>query len=80
MTRTVFIIASALLLGACAGAPNRTTNAPQASAKAGCVTETGTRIEKRDGERCEAGRTYTREDLERSGGITTGEAIRRVQP
>lgn len=80
MTRTVCIIASALILGACAGEQTRTTSATQEPAKAGCVSETGTRIEKQKGQGCEAGRTYTREDLERSGAISTGEAIKRVQP
>lgn len=80
MTRTLCIFVLGLCLGACAGEKTRTSNAPQDSAKAGCVAETGTRIERDKGQRCDAGRTYTREDLERSGGATTGESIKRLLP
>ena len=66
----------ALALGACASQPTEVAE-ESADPKRGCVSETGTRIEKKD--ECNGpGRTYTREDLERSGGMTTGDAVRRM--
>jgi len=69
----------ALALGACASQPTEVAE-KSAEPKAGCVSETGTRIERKDGKdaKCEPGRTYSREDIEHSGGITTGEALRRM--
>jgi hypothetical protein len=68
-----------LALGACASQPTEVAEKSAAPRK-NCVTETGTRIEsdKDKKDPCVGpGRTYTREDLERSGGVTTSEALRR---
>jgi hypothetical protein len=70
----------ALALGACASQPTEVAQKSE-DAKAGCVRETGTHIERKEDKKedCVApGRTYTREDLERTGGITTNDALRRA--
>lgn len=70
----------ALALGACATHPTEVAQNSD-DAKARCVRETGTRIERKEGKKEDCvgpGRAYTREDLERTGGITTNEALRRA--
>jgi len=80
--------ASALLLAACASQPATTTNlAPTSVARAApapqryCLRDTGTRLQVPEG-KCVAagGRVITREELERSGGITLSRALNRVAP
>lgn len=67
----------ALALGACATQPAEVAE-KAAEPKRSCVSETGTRIERDKKDECIGpGRTYTREDLERTGGVTTSEALRR---
>lgn len=48
----------------------------------GCIRETGTRLHKRDKKGCTGapGRSYSREEIDRSGATDTGEAIRRLSP
>jgi outer membrane cobalamin receptor len=66
----------ALALGACATQP--TEVAEKSADEKSCVTETGTRIESAKKDCQGPGRTYTREDIERTGGISTSEALRRL--
>lgn len=70
----------ALALGACATQPTEVAE-KSADPKRGCVTDTGTRIEREEGKKDECvgpGRTYTREDIERTGSVTTSDALRRA--
>lgn len=71
----------ALALGACANQPTEVAE-QAADQKRNCLHETGTRIEREKGKQDEclggAGRSYTRDDLERSGGINTSESLRRL--
>jgi outer membrane cobalamin receptor len=67
----------AAFVAACASAPPAKI-AQEPEVKRNCVRETGTRIEKPDDGMCQPGRVYTREDLERSGGIGTGDALKRI--
>jgi hypothetical protein len=77
-TRLLTAGSLALALGACASQPTEVAEQSE-QPKAGCVRETGTRIEHDDKDKCDGpGRTYTREDLERSGGISTGDAVKRL--
>lgn len=46
--------------------------------QAHCVRRTGTRIVSQ--RLCLPGRAYTREDIRRSGALTVGEALRRLDP
>lgn len=48
-----------------------------------CLRETGTRIQRRDRkDRCvnANGRSYTREDLDRTGDVNLADALRRLDP
>jgi outer membrane cobalamin receptor len=77
MERHALVLIAAAFLAGCASAP--TEVAKEAEVDRACVRDTGTRIEQPEG-KCVAspGRVYTREDLERSGGIGTGEALKRI--
>jgi hypothetical protein len=72
------ILVLASLCAGCAGqvAPDKTDVADRY-----CVRETGTRMARPDGQ-CtpDPGRSYTREDLERTGESTLGGALSRVRP
>jgi hypothetical protein len=50
--------------------------------KAHCLTSTGTRIVRRDKNACmgDPGRTYTREDIARTGAIDIGDALMKLDP
>jgi hypothetical protein len=47
-----------------------------------CLRETGTRIRSKDKNRCNysAGRSYSREEIERTGSIDIGQALERLDP
>lgn len=49
---------------------------------AGCIRESGTLLRKRDKKGCTGapGQSYSREQIDRTGAIDTGEAIRRLSP
>ena len=52
-------------------------------ANTGCITQTGTRIKsKKDKKDCNGlpGRSYDRDDIDRSGATTVGEALERLDP
>lgn len=52
-------------------------------ADTGCITETGTRIKsKKDKKGCNGlpGRSYDKDDIDRSGATTVGEALERLDP
>jgi hypothetical protein len=67
-----------LALGACASQPTEVAEKAE-DPKRGCVRETGTRIESEKKDECNGpDRIYTREDIERTNSITTGEAVRRM--
>lgn len=54
-----------------------------AIAKSDCIKETGTRIKvAKDKKGCNglAGNSYDRDDIDRTGAITTGEALERLDP
>lgn len=76
MERHAFVLIAALLAGCASAPPAKVAQEPRVAPN--CVRDTGTRIERADDDRCQPGRVYTREDLERSGGITTGEALKRI--
>jgi hypothetical protein len=47
-----------------------------------CIRQTGSRINRQDRHGCNglAGSSYTREDLDRTGAMTTAEALERLDP
>lgn len=76
-TPLLFTALLAIALAGCASQPAGV--AEPESLKRYCLLETGTRIKVPDGECVAAGgRVLTREDLERSGAQTVGDAVRRL--
>ncbi len=51
-------------------------------ANSNCITNTGSRLKSKDKKGCngEPGRSYDKEDLDRTGAITVGEALERLDP
>ena len=45
-----------------------------------CIKDTGSRIKPKEGECRGPGRTYSREDLDRTGAFDTAEALRKLDP
>lgn len=66
-----------MALAACASTPPAQV-AEKPDVDRNCVRQTGSRIEKPEERLCQPGHVYTREDLERSGGISTGDALKRI--
>ncbi len=75
MKPVLILIASVLWLAACAGEPPKSAEAEEQSR---CVRETGSRIPNEG--RCEPGRSYSRDEIERTGQMSTGEALRTLDP
>jgi hypothetical protein len=75
------LVPAVLLTAACASQPAADKTASLKEPPSHCLRETGTRLEVPEG-KCVAGpgRVVTREQLERSGGITTGAALNRIAP
>ena len=81
-----------LLLGAClvlplaaCTTPSATRAPPKSAALApapapGCVGDTATRIPVKEGECAGFGRTYTQQDLQRTGQTDTAQALRYLDP
>lgn len=80
-TTRVLALAAVLLLPACASQPAADKTAALKEPSPHCLRSTGTRLEVPEG-KCASGhgRVVTREELERSGGITTSGALNRVSP
>jgi hypothetical protein len=60
-----------------------TPEAPSTAVRdTGCIRDTGTRLRKRDRNGCTGGpgQSYSREDLERTGGTDTSDVLRRLNP
>jgi len=45
-----------------------------------CIKDTGTRIKPKDGECVGPGRTYSREELDRTGSFNAAEALKKLDP
>lgn len=76
--RTLLALLALATLAACAGPGARTS--PPADTLAGtpyCLSETGTRIRS---EHCTPGRSYSREELQRTGSFSAGDALTRLSP
>ena len=50
------------------------------AAKDYCIKETGTRIKQKEGECVGPGRTYSRDELDRTGAFSAAEALKRLDP
>jgi len=51
-------------------------------AKTNCITQTGSRIKSTDKKGCNGkpGRSYDKDDIDRTGALTVGEALERLDP
>jgi hypothetical protein len=78
--RAAFAFGPALILAACATTTSHvapTSGPPEALAQQ-CLSHTGSRI---PGENCsEIGRSYSSEDINRTGSTTAGDALRLLDP
>ena len=79
MKRVLTILIPALALCACASDPARTAATGKNSEKH-CIRDTGSRIPSEGECSGAAGRSYSREELERSGEMSTGGALERLDP
>lgn len=81
MKTLALTLLATVLLGACASSPPATRTQAEAPVDRNCLRETGSRIPPRPGA-CVigVGRSYSRDDLDRTGGATTGDALRRLVP
>ena len=92
MSRTKFVsfaLITALTLGvaSCATTPRQQSlDATKVAANQkpvsmiGCTHDTGSRIQRKENECSGPGRTYTQEDLQRTGDINAADALRRLDP
>jgi hypothetical protein len=82
--RVTSAIASVLILAACAATPANVKPKAEASGAVAqnpaCLSQTGARIAG-DNTHCSAiGRSYSRDDIDRTGSTTAGEALRLLDP
>lgn len=76
------VVASLFVLAGCATNPvNRTAgSAGAATRNPACLTQTGNRIATKDSNCAEFGRSYSSDDVNRTGATTAGEALRLMDP
>ena len=74
------LLASCCVVAAAAAADEDKASTPSANTeRANCIKDTGTRLKKRQGECVEVpGQVITREEIDRSGAATTGEALQKL--
>ena len=79
--RVIGIIASSIVLAACAATtPNtKPQTGPSVAQNPACVKQTGSRIPADDAS-CRPGRAYTSDDIDRTGATTAGDALRLLDP
>lgn len=79
MRNLLLIVAAAGALSACAHGQGRTSEAKADNPY--CLHDTGSRIATKP-DQCnnQPGRSISREEMERTGGFTTFDAIRRIEP
>ena len=71
----------ALALAACASTPPAKAPAvAAATAPTGCVPQTASRIPVSSSECAGFGRTYTQDDIQRTGAVDPGQALRLLDP
>ncbi|HYL02739.1 MAG TPA: hypothetical protein VEU54_04915 [Steroidobacteraceae bacterium] len=70
----------ALALAACASTPPAPAKTTAKAVPLGCVASTATRIPVKDGQCAGFGSVYTQEDLNRTGQVLPGSALRMLDP
>ena len=87
--KTLIAMGCVLFLAGCASpaqkdsAETRKTETAQAQTEPPrCLQETGSHVRRSEERRCMSGpgQVYTREDIDRTGATTTGEALRKLSP
>lgn len=82
--RSLIALGCALVLAACAGQPHQEQAEPAqtSAAEPDCLRDTGSHIRRTEDDPCVSapGSVYSREDIDRTGAITTAEALRRLSP
>ena len=82
--RATSAIASLLVLVACATTPSDvkpSATAPSAVAQnSACLTETGSRISDKKANCLAFGRSYSKDDIDRTGSTSAGEALQLLDP
>jgi hypothetical protein len=84
---TLSLLVAAALAAGCATTPEPAaidSVAANAAGKGknpiGCVQDTGSRIKQKPGDCRGPGRSYSRDELDRTGAIDTAEALKRLDP
>lgn len=74
-------LGAAVWLAGCTTTNDTIVDVRSAAADVNCAPRTASRIERRDGD-CSIGsvRTYTQDDLRRTGAFSTAEALQRLDP
>jgi hypothetical protein len=79
--RAAGVIASFLVVTGCATDSKRTAASPSdVTRNSACLTQTGNRIAAKDSNCTEFGRSYSSDDVSRTGATTAGEALRLMDP
>ncbi|MFA5938676.1 MAG: hypothetical protein WC809_04910 [Sinimarinibacterium sp.] len=87
--KSPIVLSCIVLLAACASPAKKDSDAaPKAEAMQAqadqprCLQETGSHVSRSEDRPCVAapGQVYTREDIDRTGATTTGDALRKLSP
>jgi len=79
--RVVGVIASMLVISACAAtSPNAKPQTASATQDPTCLKQTGGRVPGRDADCAGYGRTYSKDDINRTGAETPGQALGLLDP
>jgi hypothetical protein len=82
--RVTTAIGAALILAACAPATSnvkpKTVASDAVAQNPACLTQTGSRIAANNANCSAAGRSYSHDDIDRTGATTAGEALRLMDP
>ncbi len=80
--RAISTIATVLMLAACAAnnAGLRQQSAASQAQNSACLNQTGSRIADRPANCMEFGRSYSNDDVKRTGYVVTGDALRHLDP
>lgn len=79
--RAVVMVASMLVMAACATtSPNAKPQTASVTQDPTCLKQTGGRVPARDADCAGYGRTYSKDDISRTGAATPGEALGLLDP
>jgi hypothetical protein len=73
-------LALAAVLAGCSSTPSQAKTAANSATPVGCVSSTGTRLATAPDACSGPGRTYSQDDINRTGQQTVGQALRNLNP